>query len=103
MHSCLYKHSHLLGQPQYPKNFPDLNLTYIYNMLKMTRIYDRTNSETAIPWRYLEYNRVLKLHFIGFCFVSARKDLLFSITYLFIQYYLVNFCKICGIPEKQYC
>ena len=84
MRSCLYKHSLLLGQLQYPKNVSDLNLTFIYNMLKMTRIYDSTNSETAIQWRSLEYNRVLKLHFIGFCFVSAIKDLLFSITYLFI-------------------
>ena len=82
-----------MGQPQYPKNFSNLSLTFIYNMLKMTRIYDRINSETAIQLRSLEYSRVLKPYFTGFCFVSTRKDLLVSITYHLFSIMLLTFAK----------
>lgn len=73
-----------MDQPHHPNNISNFSLIFTYNMLKITRIYDRTNSETAIQWRSLGYNRVLKSHNIACCFVSIMGPFIvrFSITLL---------------------
>ena len=60
-----------LGQPQYPNNFSNLSFMFTHNVLKITRIFDRENSEKAIQWCSLEYNRMLKSH-ITDCFLLGQ-------------------------------